>query len=62
MIKRPTPNGLMTAPEVAAHFGCNVSSVWRWAKTGAIPKPIKIAGLTRWRRADIEALTASEAA
>lgn len=62
MTKRPTPPGLMTAPEVAEHFGCNVSTVWRWAKQGILPKPIKIAGITRWRRPEIEALTADETA
>jgi predicted DNA-binding transcriptional regulator AlpA len=62
MTKMPTPNGLMTAPEVAAYFGCNVSSVWRWTRNGVLPKPVKIAGLTRWRRSEIEALTEREAA
>jgi prophage regulatory protein len=24
------------------------ATIWRWAKVGAIPKPIKIGGSTRW--------------
>ncbi|MDE3239186.1 MAG: helix-turn-helix domain-containing protein [Paracoccaceae bacterium] len=63
MTKRPLPSGLMTATEVAEHFGCGVSTVWRWAKTGVLPQPIRIGGSTRWRRSDIDALIdGSEAA
>jgi excisionase family DNA binding protein len=52
----------MSVQELAQHFGCGVTTIWRWNAKGHIPKAIKIGGLTRWRRADIEALTASEAA
>lgn len=62
MSKLPVPASLMTAREVAEHFKCNVSTIWRWLRQGLLPKPLKIAGSTRWRRADIEALTEREAA
>jgi predicted DNA-binding transcriptional regulator AlpA len=39
------------------------SSVWKKSRSGAIPKPVKIEGFTRWRRSEIdkyvESLTAS---
>lgn len=47
---------LMTVKDVAAHFGCGVSTVWRWHQSGVLPKAVRIGGLTRWRRADIEAV------
>ncbi|GHE05563.1 hypothetical protein GCM10008024_36910 [Allgaiera indica] len=63
MTKQPLPSGLMSATDVAEHFGCGISTVWRWAKIGVLPKPVKIGGSTRWRRADIEAvINGSEAA
>lgn len=50
-----TKSAFMPVQEVAAHFNCGVSTVWRWSKDGVIPKPIKISGATRWRRSEIEA-------
>lgn len=61
MKKIPNPE-LMTVKDVATHFGCGVSTVWRWHQNGVLPKAIRIGGLTRWRRAEIEALTNHEAA
>ena len=60
----------MTSPEpvylsvrdVAAHFGCGVSTVWRLVKQGTFPTPVKIGGMTRWRRADIDTFAAQLAA
>lgn len=35
---------------VAGLFGCSVTTVWRRARTGALPKPVKVsAHQTRWR-------------
>jgi len=53
---------MMTVRQVAAILGIGVSTVWRAASKGDIPKPIKIGGSTRWRRADIEALVKGDAA
>jgi predicted DNA-binding transcriptional regulator AlpA len=47
--------------DVAAHFGCSVSTVWRLTKIGKLAQPIKIGGMTRWHRADIVAAFESEA-
>lgn len=49
---------LLNDREVAAALNCSRSSVWRLSESGALPRPLKISGLTRWRRADIEALVA----
>lgn len=45
---------LMSAQEVAESLGCSVASVWRYARTGKIPAPIKLGCLTRWRQAELE--------
>ncbi len=47
---------LLRARDLAAVLNMGESSVWRHVKNGDIPKPIKIGGSTRWRRADIEAI------
>ena len=37
------------APVVAALYGCSVSTVWRMAKRGTIPRPYKLsAKITGW--------------
>lgn len=59
MTKLPMPSAYMSIKEIAQHFNCGVSTAWRWAAKGYLPQPIKIGGLTRWRRTDIEALTAA---
>lgn len=42
--------------DVAQMLSISRMTVWRWAKLGVIPAPLKIGpGTTRWRRADIEA-------
>ncbi|MBB5501545.1 AlpA family transcriptional regulator [Paraburkholderia sp. MM5384-R2] len=41
---------------VAGLCGCNVSTVWERAKRGALPKPIKIGGSTRWNVGELRAL------
>lgn len=56
------PRELLTAKDVAARLSIGVSTVWRQVKHGNLPSPIRIGGSTRWRRADIDALTAREAA
>lgn len=62
MNNTPTLPAFMSVQDVAAHFGCGVSTVWRWAKTGVISKPVKIGGTTRWRTADIQAAFATSQA
>ena len=47
--------------EVAALLGISKSSVWRLTANGTLPQPVRIGGMTRWKRAEIEA-TFSDAA
>ena len=62
MSKLPLPPIYMSAKDVAQHFGCGVSTVWRWKDLKVIPQPVKIGGLTRWRREQIEAVGKNETA
>lgn len=43
----------LSARDLAKSFDCGVSTIWRWASNGTIPEPIKIGGMTRWRKAEI---------
>lgn len=53
MTKIPSPPMFMSVKDVALHFDCAVSTVWRWTKNGVLPKPLKIGGMTRWRADDV---------
>lgn len=53
---------LLTVKEVAAVTGFGVSTIWRKVQRGALPEPLRLAGSTRWRRADIEALFSDKTA
>ena len=61
MSKKPTAANMMTVKDVADYFGCGVSTVWRWHQIGVLPKAVKIGGMTRWRRSEIEAMTEAAA-
>jgi len=37
----------------AAMLDCSRASWWRRVQDGTLPQPVKIGGLTRWRRADV---------
>lgn len=42
--------------EAALRYRVSRPTIWRWARNGKFPKPIKLgAGSTRWRSADLEA-------
>ncbi len=47
------PPALLTVEEVARELAVSKRTVWKLVKAGAFPQRLKIAGLTRWRRADI---------
>jgi predicted DNA-binding transcriptional regulator AlpA len=49
---------LLSDRDASALMGCGRSTLWRWASEGVIPKPLKIGGTSRWKRADIEAVIA----
>ena len=48
-----TPSLLLRDSDVAQLLGIGKSTVWREAKEGRLPSPIKIGGTTRWVRAQI---------
>ena len=36
------------APVVAALFGVSPVTVWRWTRTGVLPQPMRMGGITTW--------------
>lgn len=49
---------LFSDRETTKLLGCSKSTVWRWAAEGILPKPLRIGGISRWKRADIDAVIA----
>ena len=45
----------LSVKTIAERYELSVPSIWRMAREGTIPKPIKIGGSTRWKLADLEA-------
>lgn len=41
---------------VAAILGISRATVWRRVSDGTLPKPIRLVGVTRWSRAEIQEL------
>lgn len=54
----PQSREYLSAREVGIFLGIGTSSVWRKAKAGVLPKPVRIGGSTRWRRSAIEQVIA----
>ncbi|HUY90660.1 MAG TPA: helix-turn-helix domain-containing protein [Pirellulales bacterium] len=50
------PAALLSAEEVGRLLGISTRTVWRMLSAGEIPPPIKIGGLTKWRREEIQAM------
>ncbi len=55
------PSDLLTADQVAEIFSINRSTVSRWGLRGVLPV-VKVGGLRRYRRDDVERLLESEQA
>ena len=53
----PEPK-LLRAPQVAALLAISRPAVYRLAKTGKLPSPVKVGNCQRWRKSDIEAVAA----
>ena len=47
---------LLSDREASDLLGCGRSTIWRWASEGIVPKPVKIGGMSRWIRSEIEAV------
>jgi excisionase family DNA binding protein len=50
---------LLTVDDVAALLNVSTRTVRRMADSGAMPRPVKLASLIRWRRDDIDAWVAA---
>ena len=46
-------SALVRLPTVQALFSVSAPTVWRWARTDRLPKPVKIGGITCWRVGDL---------
>lgn len=45
---------MYSAQKMAEMMGVSVPTIWRWAKAGQLPKPVKLSpGCTRWRESDL---------
>lgn len=45
----------ISADDLAARYGVNRSTIWRWSVRGILPKPVKISEqCTRWNLEEIE--------
>lgn len=45
----------LTAKQIANRYDVGVATIWRWAREGTMPKPIKIGpNCTRWKLDEIE--------
>ncbi|MEO1138127.1 MAG: helix-turn-helix domain-containing protein [Pseudomonadota bacterium] len=53
---------LLSPRDVATLLGVSAATLWRRSKDGTLPEPVKIGGLTRFRRAEIERFIAGDAA
>jgi predicted DNA-binding transcriptional regulator AlpA len=58
MSKMPVSKELLTTEDLMDLYSCSRTTIWRWVKAGVLPEPRRIGGLKRWRRPEIEALTA----
>ena len=45
---------LLTVEELSSLLGISIRTIWRRESTGDIPVPVRIGGLVRWRRAEID--------
>lgn len=45
----------VSAEQLAARYGVDKSTIWRWAKRGILPKPVPFTGAcTRWNLDEID--------
>ena len=56
----PEPSQILRTSDLARLLRVSRTTIWRWAKTGHFPAPIKLGpGVTGWRASDVEAWIAS---
>jgi predicted DNA-binding transcriptional regulator AlpA len=49
-------------PVVAALNGVSAVTVWRWSKTGSLPRPIRRGGVTTWNVGELRRTMTSASA
>lgn len=54
MMKSEPPPVLLADSDAAAMFGISRSTFWRRVGDGTFPQPIRIHGIIRWVREDLE--------
>ena len=55
--KEPRGPVYLSAAGVAERYGVHANTVWRWAKAGQIPQPVKLGPrATRWDVRELEQL------
>ena len=47
---------LLDVKAVAALFQSSPATIWRRANDGTLPRPVRIGGMTRWARDEIDAV------
>jgi predicted DNA-binding transcriptional regulator AlpA len=52
-IPQVAAESLLTAFETAKLLHCSERTIWRAAEVGAMPAPVRILGLRRWRRCEL---------
>lgn len=50
---------LISDKQAADLFGCSRATFWRRVGDGTFPPPVKVGGLTRWSKTEIEAVIES---
>lgn len=45
---------LLTIADIKSQLNCAQSTIYRWIEQGEFPKPLKIGGLARWTKEDLE--------
>jgi excisionase family DNA binding protein len=48
------PAVMLTVADVAAMLACSTKTVYRLVDRGAIPRPVRLGGMLRWHRAQLE--------
>jgi prophage regulatory protein len=59
----PQPAVYLSAADLAARYGVHITTIWRWAKSGRLPRPVRVTEwTTRWRKEDVDTWEAARLA
>lgn len=54
VVEMDVPKSFLEMQDVAHLLDINQTAVWIYSEVGALPPPVKLCGVTRWRRIDIQ--------